>query len=320
MSDATQGSATSPAGGDAAAAAAAAGTPGAAAGADGGQNGSPANGAENPFDGLDTGTRDWVETKGYKTVADLATAARNAESLIGGSVRLPGKDAKPEDWDAFNATLQDKLPEDRRAPESADGYEFKLPEGTPSDMPYSDDLASDFKKFAKARGMSKADASAMHDFYVGRMTETFKTQGQALVDDAVKATSALESAWGGARGSDEFERNAEYALKGIKGAGGDELLQALKDKGLMAENDAGHPIVLSAPIAKAFAKIGAIYDDDGFVSGDGGGGVGDNPFKGGPTGGGNATTQNQIWNADPVRAERLMRAAGYTPKDFGFIR
>ena len=279
-------------------------------------NGSGVDGGADPFAGLDAGTREWVGKKGHKSVADLAQAALNAESILGNSVRLPGKDAKPEDWDKFRTEIVAKLPADHRAPEKADGYEFKLPDGIPAEMPYDADFAASFKPLAKEIGLSAKEAQKVHDFYVGKAADHFKTQMTEHGKKASEATEALEKAWGKSE-TDEFKGKVNSAFRAIKGLDGGkdsgELMASLKDAGLLGELN-GAAYVVSAPIAIALAKIGdALYREDSLVPGSGGAPSGDNPFAGK-----NATEQNLLWNQDRARAEAFIRALGKTPKDFGF--
>ena len=278
-------------------------------------NGSVADGAADPFAGLDAGTREWVGKKGYKSGADAAKAAFNAESQLGSSVRLPGKDAKPEDWDKFRSEIVAKLPADHRAPEKAEGYEFKLPDGIPAEMPYDADFASSFKPLAKEIGLSAKEAQKVHDFYVGKAADHFKAQMTEHGKKASDATEALEKAWGKSE-TDEFKgkvNSAFRAIKGLDGKDNGELMASLKDAGLLGELN-GAAYVVSAPIAIALAKIGdALYREDNLVPGYGGAPSGANPFAGK-----NLTAQNLLWNQDQARAEAFIRAIGKTPKDFGY--
>ena len=285
-----------------------------------GQNGGNSNGSgsagDNPFSGLEEGTRTWVENKGIKTVEDLAKSALNAESLVGKSIQLPGQDASAEDWGTFESGLAAKLPADRRAPEKPEGYSFAMPEGLPQDFPYSEDLAGKFKGWAHDAGLSPAKTQAMHDAWVTEQAGIFKSAQEGLAAKAVEATDALEKAWGKSE-SAEFKASSADALRGIKGAGGDELLAAFNEVGLIKDVN-GSPVVISAPIAIAFAKVGqSMFAEDTAHRGDGGGTVSNNPYKDGP-GKGNATEQNLLWRNDQAKAEQLIRAAGHTPEGFGY--
>jgi len=273
--------------------------------------------SENPFAGLDTGTREWVEKKGYKSVGDLAKAAFHSEGLVGRSVQVPGGDAKPEDWDALETSIDSKLPADRRTPEKPDGYAFKMPEGLPEDMPYSEELAGKFKTWAHEAKIPPGKAQRLHDNWVKEQAGAYEAEKTAIVARATAATDALEKAWGNSA-TPEFKTSANEALAGIKGSGGEELLAALNEANLV-KDVGGVPVVLSAPIAIAFAKIGkALYAEDvDHGAGAGGNAGSSNPFTSGPNTG-NATERNILWKQDPERAKRMIVAAGFTPDQFGY--
>lgn len=287
------------------------GIPGAANGAGAADKGSGGNGAADPFAGLDTGIREWVGTAGFKfddpkaLVEGLANKARSAESLIGKSVQLPDADAKPEDWDAFNKSVVSKLPADRRPPETADGYEFKLPDSVPKEMPYDADFAKAFKAIAHDAGLAPAKAQVVHDFYVGKAADFFKAQHEKTAERINTATTALEKEWGPPDG-DKHKDASDMSLRALKGLG---VESAFQDAGLLGPNN----LVLDAGIALALEKVGrAMFREDSLVTGDAGGAV-DNPFKEG-FGKGNQTAQYQAIKQDRAAAIRMIRQAGHDPK------
>lgn len=74
------------------------------------------------LDGVDDGTREAIEAKGFKNVGDLAKSWLGGEKLIGrrGAV-MPGENGTDEQWDQFyKATGR---------PDKADDYAFAVPEG-----------------------------------------------------------------------------------------------------------------------------------------------------------------------------------------------
>lgn len=309
MTEANAGSASS----DAAAVNAAvitgnAGTPAATNSAAAATNGSGKSDAADPFAGLETGTREWVGTKGYKSVGDIAKAAQNAESLIGKSVQIPDADAKPEDWDKFYGKVG--------RPEKSDGYEFKLPDGVPKEMPYDGEFANGFKPIAHQLGLTAKQAAGVHDFYVGQAAGYFGKQSEAKTQQVVAATAALEEKWGPS-GSEAFQAKVDSSIRALKGLGIEEDLRAA---GLMSSvsgpEGKTYNVVTHPKIAMALAEIGSkLFREDGLVTGQGGAVV-DNPFKDGP-GKGNITDQMVAIRKDKAGAIRSMRAAGHKPEDFG---
>jgi hypothetical protein len=300
---------------DAAAAAAAAadaanaGSPGdgdgnAGANADQGSNGG-ANANTEPFSGLqDEGSRKWLNDNGIKDVLGLVKKAVETDKLIGNSVRVPGKDATPEDWEKFFA----RLPDDRRAPPSADGYEFAPPANMPEDVPYSNEFAEWFKAAAHKAGVSKGQAKALHDEFVGMSIATTQASTEARQEAGLKA---LEETWGPST-EGRFKANVEFADKGIKALGGDKLMASLKANGLLGKNGE----VLDPVIATAFAAAGQQFGAEGelVLSGQSGGHAGPNPWAEGAE---NLTAQSKLVKTDPALAASLITAAGKQPSDYG---
>lgn len=106
-------------GGDPAAAAAAA----AAAAGGGGDPEWLANFSAEGGDAENPSNRDWLKSKGFKTLDDIAASYRAAEKAIHGkgAITIPGEGAKPEEIAAFNKAIG--------VPDNVDGYAIELPEG-----------------------------------------------------------------------------------------------------------------------------------------------------------------------------------------------
>lgn len=283
-----------------------AGIPSATNGAEGDNNGSQVtnsqqtNGAADPFSGLEAGTREWIGTAGIKDVSALAEKARGAEALIGRSVQIPGAEAKPEDWDKFYGKLG--------RPENADGYEFKLPENLPAELPYDGEFAGSFKAEAHKEGLTGKQAANLHDWFVQNQAGLFAKSQETMAADAVKATEAFEAKWGPS-GSDTFKSKADYAVRALDGLG---LKDAFHARGLLAKAGERDNIVIDPTIGFALAQIGeAMFKEDTLESQEGGR-VSDNPFTGT-----NMTEQMRAIRADRPRALRMIAAAGKKPSDFG---
>lgn len=279
------------------------------AGGDGGAGtgGSGEGAAGDAFAVLEQGTRDWLQTKGYKDVAALATAAQNQEKLLGSAVRIPGKDATPEEREAFLNKLG--------RPEKADAYAYAVPKDLPEGLPYDGEKANAFKALSHKLGLTQEQSAALHDFYVGEQVGAFKGMGEASAaarqQKGEAATEALVKEWGPLDG-ETFRANVEIADKVFTQLpGGPELLAELKALGLVGANKE----ILSVPLAKTFAALGtALYTEDGVLRGKPD--VVGNPFdKKGPNF--NLTSAMQIAKEDPDRARSLITAAGLKPEEFG---
>lgn len=281
-----------------------AGTPGST---NGGSGEGSAAAAADPFAGLDAGTREWIGKAGLKDVASLAAKARNAESLIGRSIQLPGKDAKPEEVDAYLAKATAPF-----RPEKPEGYELKLPDGLPENLPYDQDFAAKFKAIGHSLGLTAKQAAGVHDFYVKATADAFTKGATDTAAKAAAATEALQKEWGGPVDSPAFKQSATLANRALIELGGEPLQKALTDAGLLADGG----IVLSPAIANALLKAGKALFAEGDLDHGQSTVTGPNPFKDGPMGG-NQTMMHKAIKEDRQKAISLIRAAGHKPEDWG---
>ena len=262
----------------------------------GADNGSAAQ-AASPFAGLqDEGTRKWVETKGYKSVDDLAKAAVNQESLLGSSVRRPADDATETEWNAFYSKIG--------RPEKPDAYEFKRPEGLPADLPYDEALAGSFKTWAHSAGLNGKQAQTLHDQFALAQAEQAKAHVTALTKAVETTADALVKEWG-PQESEGFKTKHEMANRALKKLG---LVESFKKSGIIMHDGA----LTDPALAVAFSQIGEkMFAEDRIDGGDAPGGV--NPFKDESF---NLTAITALVKSDPDKARRLAREAGKNPGDW----
>jgi hypothetical protein len=266
------------------------------------QNGSVQFDAEKTFAELEPATRDWLQKKGLdKDPKVLARAAHEQEKMLGGMIKLPGKDATPEDLAAFYNRLG--------RPEKADGYDFKVPENLPEGLPYDGERAQWLKTELHKVGLTGAQAQAVHDLYVSDIVQQHGAGAQQLQQKAIAATEALTKRWGPLDG-DTARANFEIADRVFTDVpGGQELLAELKTLGLVGPNKE----VLSEPLALTLSAIGAaLFKEDKVLRGSPDD-VG-NPFADASL---NMTKQMALVKNDPDRARSLIAAAGKKPGDFG---
>lgn len=301
----TAAAAAAAAAGSTAAAAAGGSQPG-ATGGDGGQGGSGANDALKTFEGLEKDNLDWLQKTNLLDPKALAKQAYNQEKLLGSAIRLPGKDAKPEEIDAFYTKLG--------RPAKADGYEFVPPKDMPEGMAYDEGRAKSLKEAAFQLGLTPKQAAAMHDLYVQDAITGFKGAGQRQQETntqhAVAASEALVKRWGPLDG-DTAKANFEIANRVFTQVpGGSDFLTELKSLGLVGPNKE----ILSEPIAVLLANIGgALFKEDDVLHGTRA--ALDNPFADGDKF--NLTQAMAQVKKDPDHARMLIAAAGKKPSDFG---
>lgn len=304
-----EGTAGAGAAGEAAAggAAAEAGTQNASDGGADAGSGSADTGAGTAFAALDEDTRGWLQTKGLGDVQSLAKSARESEKLLGGMVKLPGKDATPEEREAFLTKLG--------RPEKPDGYQFTVPKDLPEGLPYDGNRAKAFAAKAHELGIPQDAAAGLHDWFMSDSVNAFNGMGEAqqaaMQQKAAAETEKLVKEWGPLDG-DTASANFEIADKVFTQVpGGQDFLKELQDLKLVGPNKE----ILSAPIAKMLASIGtALYTEDGVLRGKAD--VIGNPFDK-KAASFNLTAAMAIAKEDPDRARSYITAAGGKPDEWG---
>lgn len=289
-------------GNDAAAVAAAA-----AAAAAGNQNQT----SDDPFSALgftdeDKDIRDWVSKTGFKAPKEVVKSAFEQSKLLGNSIRLPGKDATPEEL----ATFREKL----GTPKEAKDYEFAPPKDLPEDLPYDGERADAFRQKAHELGLTKDQAKGLHDWFAGATVEDFKAMGSKNAEQQAQIakgeTDKLVKLWGPLDG-DQMRTNLAFADKALREVGGDEALAEFQRVGLIGKEG---KIIQSAPIATMLSKLGAaLYTEDQVLRGRTD--RLDNPFAEGKSF--NLTAGMKLIKEDRDAALSMIAAAGKKPSDFG---
>jgi hypothetical protein len=160
-----------------------------------------------------------------KETPDLPTFFKRAidqHSEIGRRVRLPGKDAKPEDVEGLFNKLEVRPPEawlrkQRGVPEKPDGYEYVKPEGLPEGVVWNDELVGKARDLAHKLGWSKQDFTEALNFHNGLISDMIakaqaeqdKQYGAFKTEEETK--TALKTKWGG-----DFDKNYADAEEGAK--------------------------------------------------------------------------------------------------------
>jgi len=236
-------------------------------GGDGGGGNAPAGGGGNPPAG--GGGNVWgegfephqqlVQTKGWKSPADMAKGYTELESFAGRAIAIPGADAKPEEW----ATVYNKL----GRPDSADKYDlanFKVPDGVPWSEATQKAMLPELHKL----GLSNSQVVGAMQSYAAVRAEEVKALN-AHADQFAKAGEAsLRKDWGG-----EYDAKLDLANRAVKSVFGKELADA---RGIRLSD--GTYLLDNPVLAKAFAQVGANISEDGQLEGLKGGGAGTQPI------------------------------------------
>lgn len=189
----------------------------------------------------------YVQNKGWKGPNDLVASYRNLEKLHGVPadqiVRLPGADAKPEDWGQVFTRLG--------KPAAPDGYQFQLPQG--DDGVFAKTAAG----WMHEANLTQAQAAKLFEKVTAWAGEQAQGGQASKATDASAQAASLLKEWG-----PNHDTNMAVAQRGAKAFGIDEgtidkLQDALGYDGVM----------------KFMHQLGSkVGNDAGFVAGDGKGG------------------------------------------------
>lgn len=241
----------------------------------------------------------WAGEDGSIDLNKIADGYRNLESHASKSLKVPGEDATPEDWNAFYQKLG--------RPEKPEGYELKLnTETVPEDFPYDETSAVEFRNWAHEAGLTPHQAQKLHDKFVEYQAGQFGSAREQAAKQETAAHREIVSQWGDPDSSG-YKQNLELATRAISQLG---LKDALTEGGLLSQDGA----IRNAKIATALAKVGKeLYAEDVFANA--ATGVMSNPFSDGDSF--NLTKQGELIRKDPGRAKALIRAAGKNAAEYG---
>jgi len=214
-----------------------------------GQGTEDQGGQEDWRSGLPDDLKSEKSLESFKDVGGLAKSYVEGQKLIGSSVRVPKDDATPEEWTEFHTKMG--------RPDDIAGYEFVKPE-MPDGVNWDEGMVDWFGKTAHEAGLSKAQA--------GKLMQSWNDNQFSQVHEAQKTMknelAGLQESWG-----DQFDGRVELGLRGIERLLPAEEVTQLKT--LMDSSGVGnHPLML-----KYAYQVGKMLKEDGYIIGDGKGGV-----------------------------------------------
>ena len=190
-------------------------------------------------DGFDDDLKGFVGNKGWQDAKTAVDAYRKRAKFVGAD-----RMAVPKDGDAEGMT--EAL---RRlgAPDDADGYELKVPDGLPEGF-YSDDSAKWFRGLAHQANLTKTQAKTLHDAYVQELHRLQQDDATTAKADAAKLDAELRTEWGQA-----YDQKVELAQR------------AAAKLGEQAQIDALEKQIGSVPLLRLFANLGAAIGEDKLI-------------------------------------------------------
>lgn len=181
--------------------------------------------------------------KFWEQVKDLPTLLQNyahAQKLIGRAVVLPGKDAKPEEWDKVYQKLG--------RPEKPEDYQLQI--GQPlADAGFSEDDLKAFLPVFHKLGLSQSQAQALLDHYgeyLGKNVGNVNTE-------LAQAFENLRKEWG-----PNYERRMQLAARVVKQFGDDAIQEFF-----LTDGKPIHPM-----LARLLARIGESLREHDIIQGD----------------------------------------------------
>lgn len=203
--------------------------------------------ATNWRDTLDPDLKEWANK--FDSPATALKSYRELEKRMGRSVTIPGKDATPEEVQAFRKKALG-------VPDAPTDYKLELPDFVPEEVrndPLSDPLLKEFVETSHANGKSPAQVQAdINLFYkaIAASKEQAVQEQQRLVQ---KADEELTREWG----SDK-DANLTFARRAIKQFDADGRFS-----GFLAEAEIGGVKAGNHPeFVRLFAKVGRMLAED----------------------------------------------------------
>jgi len=170
----------------------------------------------------------------------MAKSFLESQKMIGGSVKIPGEDAKPEEIDAFFKKLG--------RPDKPEDYQYQKPNFVSKDVQWNDEMAKDFLGVAHQIGLNSRQVQSLIGWQGSWMDK-----GAVNAREQVKETlNVLKKEWGS-----DYDRRLVLGERAVRQVGGDELVNLLEKTGL-----GNHPVLV-----KVFAEVGDILAEDGLIEG-----------------------------------------------------
>lgn len=193
--------------------------------------------------GLDDGTKGYVQTKGWKSNADLLKSYQDLERFRGVSedriLKLPEQELPENMGDIYNRLGR---------PETPDGYQVDIPEG----MKANDALLGKVKDVAHKKGVSSEAFKEIINVYNQEQVQANEAYEQSQVAERQAQEVALKNEWG-----TKYDESVFMAEKGMR-----ELGLTDEDKAII-EVGMGYDRMM-----KAFSKIAKSIGEKSFHEGE----------------------------------------------------
>lgn len=217
-----------------------------------GQAGSAPQAGSLDWGSFKEGLGDLGKDKAFEPIKDfkgLASSFVNSQKMIGNSIRLPAKDAKPEDREKVVNDILGKLRANgvlESIPESPDKYEIKMP--TVDGFKPNEPLVKSFRETAHKLGVTPSVAQGLFDWYLNFQEDADRQE--QIEFETMKQGLKTELAGLYPRKMEAARRAAAKYL----GVDGDEIISQL-------------PPAIGKRIVMAFAEIGEPMLEEALTTG-----------------------------------------------------
>jgi hypothetical protein len=180
--------------------------------------------------------RQIVETKGYKTPADVVQAYAHAQRAIGADkIPLP----KDGVWDEV---ARAKL----GIPREAGGYKLNRPE-LPQGITYDEAFEKAALPVAHKLGLTPAQVQGLLEFYAGHQSHSLQSTMRGRMEDETQSVGLLQQEWG-----PTYDAKVAQAARAARYFGGEPLIEFLNQSGIGNNPE----------LVRTFAKIGSMMTED----------------------------------------------------------
>jgi hypothetical protein len=180
--------------------------------------------------------RQIVESKNYKSPADVVQAYAHAQRAIGADKIPVPKDGV---WDEI---ARSKL----GIPREPGGYKLQRPE-LPEGVNYDEAFEKAALPVAHKLGLTPGQVQGLLDFYAGHQSQTFQSVVRGRVDDETQSVGLLQQEWG-----PSYDTKVAQAARAARYFGGQPLIEFLNQSGVGNNPE----------LVRAFAKIGSMMTED----------------------------------------------------------
>lgn len=205
-------------------------------------------------DGLPEEFKDHPSLEKYTTEGGLVNVPTELVKGFVNAQKLIGKEKIPVPADGDGDEAWNEVWSRLGRPETAEGYELKLPENMPQEFDGAEEMTKDFKTTAHKLGMLPKQAQGLLDWFMETNGQILQKNVEAGQNFRAESEAGLRKAWGRAYSQNVAEaQNAFEAIaKDMGQEDGEALAKLLEDTQL-----GDHPLVL-----KFFNKVGKMLGED----------------------------------------------------------